>query len=152
MTVAEQRKLAQELEAQKPVPDWSEIDDLTDVRVEVVFNEVTSAITGRAKGKKSLNVEAAVELYKDIDRQIAQLEALKKEIKEPIQVGLLVAGVEKVMAAGCPVTIVTKKGTKKIDGQKLMELGVAPMTIAKATVVGKDSQYVMIGKPKGETD
>lgn len=134
MTVAEQKKLAQELESNKPVPAWDDVDDLGDVVAEVV-------IDGK---KRKLNFEKATEMYRDCDAEIARLEALKKDLKEPLQAGLLVAGVEKVTAAGCTVQMVHKEGSKKVDAQKLIELGVAPMTVAKATVVGKPTEYVMI--------
>jgi hypothetical protein len=142
MTQAEIKKIAADYENAKPVPVWSDLDDLTDTRVEVV-------VEGK---KKSLNFEKAVELYKELDGKVEVLEKLKKEIKDGLQPALLVAGVEKVMAAGRPVTLVTKKGSKKIVVEKLMEQGVSPIVIAKATEIGKDSQYLMIGKAKGERE
>jgi hypothetical protein len=129
---------AAEIEANRPVPEWDSIPELRKWKEEVVI-----------KGeKKRLTFDEMVVKYKDLDAEIKFRENIKKEIKLTIEAGLLLADVQKCMCEGYRVQVIEKEGAKKIDANKLLDLGVDADVIAAATVQGKSSSYVDIRSVK----
>lgn len=127
-------KLAQEIEAQKPAPEWDQVPELRKWKQEV-----------EVKGKKrAMTFDQMVSEYKDIDAEIKFRETSKKNLKEAIESAVVVSGEDRIECQGYHVIKIEKAGARKIDSQKLLELGVDAMTIAKATVVGKSVVYVDI--------
>lgn len=127
-------KLAQELEANKPAPDWASVPELKKWKQKVTV-----------KGKEvSMTFDEMVTAYKDIDAEIKFRDKSKVELKAAIEAAVMVSGEDRVECEGYHVIKIEKAGARKIDSQKLLELGVDAMTIVKATVVGKGSVYVDI--------
>jgi len=139
MTPTETQKLAQEIKSNAtPTPVWSNVEELVDMRHPIT-------IDGR---KRQLTFAKAVELYKALDAEIEQKEAIKRELKKAIEAAMLMSGEQQVACEDYKVTMITKSGTKKIVPEKLLELGVDAMVIAKATEVGKETTYAQITKNK----
>ena len=129
-----QAKLASEIEANRPIPEWSTIPELKKWREDITL-----------KGKdKKMSFDEMVVAYKDLSAEIEFREKSKKELKTNIEAALLVADVQKVACEGYRVQIIEKEGAKKIDANKLLDLGVSADVIAKATVQGKASSYADI--------
>lgn len=127
-------KLAAEIEANRPVPEWDTIDELRKWKEEVTL-----------KGeKKKLSFDQLVTKYKDVDAEIKYREGIKKDLKVAIEAGLLLADVDKVACEGYKVQFINKDGSKKIEANKLLELGVSADVIAKATVQSAGSSYIDI--------
>ena len=133
-------KLAAEIQAAAPVPEWDTVPELKKWREEITV-----------KGeKKKLTFDHMVTKYKDLSAEIDFRDKIRKELKTHIEAGLLYADVPKVLCEGYRVQIVEKEGSKKIEANRLLELGVTADTIAKATVQGKSSSYVDIRTVKEE--
>jgi hypothetical protein len=131
--------LAQEIESVRPAPEWDTVAELKSYRHEMVNKD----------GKKvKLGFEELVVKYKDIDAEIKFREAKKKDLKSAIEAAMVMAGEEEVECSGYPVQMITKKGSKRIVPEKLLEHGVSAMTIAQCTEIGESVQYVQIGKPR----
>lgn len=129
---------AAEIEANRPVPEWDSIPELRKWKEEVEF-----------KGKRvKLSFDEMVVKYKDLSAEIEFREKAKRELKLTIEAGLIVADTQKVLCEGYRVQIIEKEGSKKIDANKLLELGVEADTIAAATVQSKSSSYVDIRAAK----
>ena len=134
-------KLAAEIEANRPVPEWDTVAELKRWREE---------ITLKNGEKKKMSFDELVVKYKDVDAEIKYREGIKKEIKVAIEAGLLLADIEKVACEGYKIQVITKDGSRKVDSQKLLELGVSADTIAKATVQSAGSSYIDIRAMKEE--
>jgi len=85
------------------------------------------------------------EKKKAIDSQLSELNI-------EIATMLTVAGADKVACDGLTVSMVEGRTTKKIDGIKLVELGVSVDTVKAATVESKGNPYVRVVKSKKETE
>ena len=138
---AAQAKLAAtaaEIEANRPVPEWDSVPELKKWKEEVEF-----------KGKRvKLSFDEMVVEYKELSAEIDFRDKVRKELKLTIEAGLLLADVQKVLCEGYRVQIIEKEGSKKIDANKLLEMGVEADTIAAATVQSKGSSYVDIRAAK----
>lgn|ERR1700690_2194478 len=130
--------VAAEIEANRPVPEWDTVPELRKWKEEV-----------EVKGKcVKLSFDEMVVKYKELSSEIEFREKAKKELKLTIEAGLIMADTQKVMCEGYRVQIIEKEGSKKIDANKLLELGVEADTIAAATVQAKSSSYVDIRSAK----
>ena len=135
-----QAKLAAEIEASRPVPEWDTVPELRKWKEKIKVN-----------GKeKSMSFDEQVVKYKELGAEIEFRKKLQDDLKPMIQAALLMADVEKVNCEGYRVQIITKEGSKKIDAHKLMDLGVDADVIDAATVQGKGSSYVDIRPFKEE--
>jgi len=133
-----QAKLASEIEANRPIPEWDSVPELKKWKEDIEF-----------KGKKvKLSFDEMVVKYKELGAEIDFREKMKKVLKENIEAGLLLADVQKVSCEGYRVQIIEKEGSKKIDANKLLDLGVDADTIAAATIQSKSSSYVDIRATK----
>src|SRR5271166_2723835 len=105
---------AAEIEANRPVPEWDSIPELRKWQEEI-----------NIKGeKKRLKFDQMVVRYKELSAEIEFRERIKKDIKLTIEAGLLLADVQKVSCEGYRVQVIEKEGSKRIDANKLMDLGV----------------------------
>jgi hypothetical protein len=137
---SQQAKLASEIEANRPTPEWDSVSELKKWKHQMTI-----------KGeKKTLTFDQLVTKYKDLSAEIDFRKKIADEIKEAIEAAVLVSGEERVTCEGYAVTLVTRSGSRKIVPERLLELGVPASTIAAATEVGKESQYVSIKTAKEE--
>lgn len=132
---AAQTKLAAEIAANAPTPEWDSIPEL---------RKWKESITLKGGEKKTLTFDQLVTRYKDIDAEIKYRESIKDEIKTALEAAMLVSEQEKVLCEGYGVSLVTREGSKKISPEKLLAAGVGADTIAKCVEVGKSSTYVSI--------
>jgi hypothetical protein len=131
-------RLAAEIEANRPIPEWDSVPELKKWREEITL-----------KGeKKKLTFDQMITKYKDVDAEIKYREAIKKELKTAIESGMIMADIDNCMCEGYKVAFIEKAGSKKIEANKLLELGVSADTIAKATVTGSPVVYVDIRQIK----
>lgn len=86
---------------------------------------------------------ALSEKKKAIDSQLSELNL-------EIATMLTVAGADKVACDGLTVSMIEGRITKKIDGIKLVELGVSADTVQAATVESKGNPYVRVVKSRKE--
>jgi len=142
MTTSEVTKLANEIAQAAPVPDWSDVDELAEMR-----HHVTSH-TLKGDFEHVLNFSQTVALYKELDAEVKSRETQMKALKEAIQAAVMVSGHDKVRCGDYRLNLITKKGSERISRELLLGLGVEPIVIAKATEIGKASQYIDIRKDK----
>jgi len=143
MTPSETQKLANEIAQAAPIPEWDQIDELVEMR-----HHVTTTTKVKGSFERTLTFAQTVELYKALDAEVKSRETQMKELKEAVQAAVLVSGKDKVKCGDYRVTMVTKQGSKKIVAEKLLAAGVDALVIAKATEIGKSSQYVDIRREK----
>ena len=136
----QQAKLAAEILATQPTPDWDSVAELKKWRS-------TIELKGE---KKTLKFDDLVNKYKDVDAEISYREKIKDALKMEIQAAILVADIQKVSCEGYSVSLVERKGSRKIMPEKLLEAGVTAMQIAQATEIGPSSQYIQIRAAKDD--
>ena len=127
-------QLAKEIEANRPAPEWSDVPEL---------KKFKHTITLRGD-KKTLTFDQLVTRYKDLDAEISYREKLKDELKEALQAAVIISEEDRVTCEGYMIQMVKRSGSKKIVPEKLLEQGVSADVIARATEVGKESQYISI--------
>jgi hypothetical protein len=130
--------LVSEIEQSRPTPEW----DSTDLKK---FKTQIELKTGE---KKTLRFDELVILHKTLKNEIDFRETRIREIKDALETAMLVADEKAVVCEGYPVSYITKKGSRKIVAEKLLSNGVSADVIARATEIGPDSNYVLIGKAK----
>ena len=135
-----QAKLAAEIQANLPAPEWDSVAELSPKKwkEEIELKD----------GKKRLTFGEMAELSIKLKSEIDYREKIQKEIKTHLMAGLLTADKEEVVYEGHAVQLVTRKGSRKIVPEKLLENGVSAAQIAAATEVGAESTFVQIGRPK----
>jgi hypothetical protein len=134
-----QTKLAAEIAANAPTPEWDSIPEL---------KKWKETIALKGGEKKSMSFDQLVVKYKDIDAEIKYREGIKDAIKTALEAAMLMSEQEKVTCEGYGVSLVTREGNKKIVAEKLLANGVSPDVIAKSIEVGKSSTYVSIRPEK----
>ena len=132
-------KLAAEIAATAPAKEWDQVPELKKWKEQIML---------KGGERKSMNFADLVTKYKDIDAEIKYREGILADIKTSLTAAMLLSGETEVVCENYPVQYVTRKGSRKIVPEKLLELGVSADTIAKATVIGEESNFVTIGKPK----
>jgi hypothetical protein len=137
MTPTEIAKLAKELEQMPKMPDWSEVEELQSLRHEIPNPKPESAPI-------SLDFGKCVDLYKQIDKEIKERQALMESLRVTLQAGLMVSGEKKVKAGDFVCQMIEKAGTRKVSTEKLLAKGVSAQVIAECTEVGKGSNYLQI--------
>lgn len=137
-TRAQTAALAKEIASHQPVPDWESIPELKKWKQQI-------EIRGE---KKTLTFDQMVSKYKDLDAEIEYRKNQQVALKESIESAVLVSGEEKVLCEGYRVARITKRGSRKIVAEKLLEKGVSAQTIAECTEIGKEVSYVEIKKAK----
>ena len=134
-----QAKLAAEIQANVPAKEWDQIPEL---------RKWKEQITLKGGEKKSLSFREMVEKSLDLKAEIEYREAIRKEIQTHLEAAMLIADQTTVVCEGYPVNLVTRAGSRKIVPEKLLEQGVTADVIARATVIGSESIFVQIGKPR----
>lgn len=132
-------KLAAEIQAAAPVPEWDTVDELKSWR------EPIKQIDGK---ERKMSFAAMVALDLDLKAEQEFRQRVRDQIKTALEAAMLYADTDKVVCEGYPVNLVTRKGSRKIVPEKLLENGVSAQIIAASTEVGAESRYVQIGKPK----
>jgi hypothetical protein len=132
-------KLAAEIAANAPTPEWDSVPELKRWKEPIAL---------KGGEKKTLTFDQLVTKYKDIDAEIKYREGIKDTIKTAIEAAMLLSEQEKVSCEGYGVSLVTREGSKKIVAEKLLANGVSPDVIAKSIEVGKSSTYVSIRPEK----
>lgn len=90
-----------------------------------------------------------------LEAQIAPLEELQaeeKELRDQIDASLVAAGLEKgdvVTCAGYEVKHNERAGQSRVDGDKLIAIGVPAIDVRWATVTGKASKFATVRPMKG---
>lgn len=85
----------------------------------------------------------------DCVSQIKTLEADRKDMTDQMVAALAEAGHKTVLTPDWRVTFVQSTSASRIDGRKLLELGVSARVIEKATVKGKTYETVAVTPVKG---
>jgi hypothetical protein len=132
-------KLAAEIAASAPAKEWDSVPELKNWREQIMLKNGE---------RKSMTFSDLVTKYKDIDAEIKYRKGILADIKTSLTAAMLLSGETEVVCENYPVQYITRKGSRKIVPEKLLELGVSADTIAKATVIGDESHFVTIGKPK----
>lgn len=132
-------KLAQEIEANKPIAEWDSVPELKKWREEVVYKN---------GDKKKLTFDEMVCEYKKLSAEVEYRQRIMKDIKVAVEAGLLVSGEDALSCEGYKIQRIEKQGQKKVDEYKLLEHGVSAKVIAECTVIGKSSSYVDIRRMK----
>lgn len=135
----QQAKLAQEIEANRPIPEWDTIPEL---------KKWKEPITLKNGEKKPMTFREMVEKSLDLKSEIEYREKIRKEIQITLEAGMLMAEQDSVMCEGYPVNYITRSGSRKIVAEKLLEHGVSAQVIAACTETSPESHFVQIGKPK----
>ena len=135
---AQMAKLAAEIEQSMPSLEWDSNPVLKKFRATVKLKD----------GEKKLSFEQMVDKFTDLRNEINFREGILDKLKEEMQTAMDVAGEESVMCIGYPVNVITKKGSRKVNAQKLVARGVSADLIAECTDVSEGSRYVQVGKPK----
>jgi hypothetical protein len=131
--------LAAEIESVRPTPEWDTVPELKRFKQEFINKE----------GKKiKLDFEAIVVSYKTLDSEVKFRQAKMKDLKAALEAAMLLADEQEVECSGYPVQMIAKRGSSKIDAQKLLAHGVDAMTIAECTITGDEVVYVQIGKAR----
>jgi hypothetical protein len=136
-----QAKLAQEIQAAAPAPEWDSIPEL---------KKWKETITLKGGDKKSLNFHELVSKSLDLKAEIEYREKVRKDIQIALEAAMLISEQTTVMCEGYPVNLVTRKGSLKLSKEKLLSNGVSPDVIAASMEVGEPATFVQIGKPKKE--
>lgn len=134
-----QAKLAAEIQAAAPAKEWDQVPELKKWKEQVTL---------KGGEKKSLSFADMVLKYKDLKSEIEYRQGILDEIKTHLMAGMLMADETEVLCEGYPVQVITRKGSRKLVPEKLLEHGVSAATIAACTVEGEPSTFVQIGKPK----
>ena len=140
MNKSQAAKLAAEIEANRPAPEWDQVAELKKWKHPITLKDK----------KITMGFDELVCKYKDLAAEIDFRKRIQDDIKEAIEAAVLVSGEEKVLCEGYNVSLVKRAGTRKIIPEKLLELGVKASIIAQATEIGKESQYVSIKQAKEE--
>lgn len=134
-----QAKLAAEIQAAAPTPEWDSIDTLKKWR---------ERIKQKDGKERAMTFGEMVALDLDLKAEQEHRQRVRDEIKVALEAAMLLADVDKVVCEGYPVNYVTRKGSRKIVAEKLLENGVPASVIAASTEIGPESHYVQIGKKK----
>lgn len=139
MSRTQAAKLANEIEANRPIQAWDTNSELKKFKAKI---QIKSGDT------KTMNFEDMVTKYKDLSAEIEYRESIQRQLKEQIETAVLVSGEDAVSCSGYKVQRITKQGAKKLNQEKLLLKGVSALVIAECTDVGKESSYVSITKIK----
>ena len=135
-----QAKLAAEIQANVPAPEWDAVLELTPKR----FKEEVEL----KDGKKRLTFGEMVELSLKLKSEIEYRERIRKELQLHLEAGMLLADKTQVMYENHPVNLVTRAGAKKLSDKRLLAVGVTPDQIAAGYEIGDPSTFVQIGKSR----
>jgi len=135
-----QAKLAEEIAANRPAPEWDSVPELSPRK----WKEPVAL----KDGEKRLNFGEMAELSLKLKGEIEYREKVRKQIQLHLEAAMLIADLKEVMYEGHPVQYITRQGSRKLSDKKLMENGVTPDQIAASYEIGDPVSFVQIGKPK----
>lgn len=138
---AQQQQLAREIEQQaaQNAVDWATVPELIEFR---------NTFTDSAGKPVTLDFGNIVEEYGMLQAQADAIKAKQDELRQAVQVAILLAGRDRVDCAGQRINRIEKKGARKIVAEKLLAHGVSADTIAACTDVGQSVSYIEIRRIK----